>query len=400
MSRKVSILGAFIAFIAVNNIIAFSFNLGAPYYVIMGGSLLFALLQSKVLSFDVPMLLLYLACALSIIGNPVPAFFQPWGRLVSFTLVTMLISPFIKSEFLYRFRVVTFKMVQWLLQPVVLGSLLVYFLGISFGRRDFAGITTQSMLIAPVSANVIITGIYFLTRKKTLKRNYRIYLIVLVIAAFITLLLAASRTAIIAAVVSLLFYFYVVNKANLIKFLKYIFLLAIVMAATYSLWSPYLENVIRKNEGSIAAGGIASSREEHWNTRLLEFKSSPCIGIGFASVSIQSRDGATFDQDSGRVETGSSWLSVLSMTGIFGFGAFMGLFVRAFGQLKKVGRNDLCHASYLSALLIFWCFHMMAEGYIFGAGGFLFFSVWLLLGCIDALGRNKNLIMAGNNIHI
>ena len=41
---------------------------------------------------------------------------------------------------------------------------------------------------------------------------------------------------------------------------------------------------------------------------------------------------------------------------------------------------------------------MMAEGYIFGAGGFLFFSVWLLLGCIDALGRNKNLMMAGNNI--
>ena len=59
MSRKVNILGTFIAFIAVNNIIAFSFNLGAPYYVIMGGvaGLLFALLQSKVLSFDVPMLL-------------------------------------------------------------------------------------------------------------------------------------------------------------------------------------------------------------------------------------------------------------------------------------------------------------------------------------------------------
>ena len=379
MSRKVNILGAFIAFIAVNNIIAFSFNLGAPYYVIMGGSLLFALLQSKVLSFDVPMLLLYLACALSIIGNPVPAFFQPWGRLVSF-------------------RVVTFKVVQWLLQPVVWGSLLVYFLGISFGRRDFAGITTQSMLIAPVSANVMITGIYFLTRGKKLKRKYRIYFVVLAIASFITLLLAASRTAIIAVVVSLLFYFYVVNRANFIKFFKYIFLLVIFLSATYSFWSPYLENVIRKNEGSMAAGGITSSREEHWDTRLSEFKSSPCIGIGFASVSIQSRDGATFDQNSGQVETGSSWLSVLSMTGIFGFSAFMGLFVRAFGQLKKVGRNDLCHASYLSALLIFWCFHMMAEGYIFGAGGFLFFNVWLLLGCIDALGRNKSLMVAGNNI--
>lgn len=398
MSRKVNILGAFIAFIAVNNIIAFSFNLGAPYYVIMGGSLLFALLQSKVLFFDVPMLLLYLACALSIIGNPVPAFFQPWGRLVSFIMMTMLISPFIKSEFLYRFRVVTFKVVQWLLQPVVWGSLLVYFLGISFGRRDFAGITTQSMLIAPVSANVMITGIYFLTRGKKLKRNYRIYFVVLAIASFITLLLAASRTAIIAVVVSLLFYFYVVNRANFIKFFKYIFLLVIFLSATYSFWSPYLENVIRKNEGSMAAGGITSSREEHWDTRLSEFKSSPCIGIGFASVSIQSRDGATFDQNSGQVETGSSWLSVLSMTGIFGFSAFMGLFVRAFGQLKKVGRNDLCHASYLSALLIFWCFHMMAEGYIFGAGGFLFFNVWLLLGCIDALGRNKSLMVAGNNI--
>lgn len=84
MSRKVNILGAFIAFIAVNNIIAFSFNLGAPYYVIMGGSLLFALLQSKVLSFDVPMLLLYLACALSIIGNPVPGIFSAVGTSCQF----------------------------------------------------------------------------------------------------------------------------------------------------------------------------------------------------------------------------------------------------------------------------------------------------------------------------
>lgn len=400
MSRKVNVLSVFVAFIAVNNIIAFSFNLGAPYYIIMGASLLFALLQSKVLSFDIPMLLLYLACALSIVGNPVPEFFQPWGRLASFIMVTMLISPFIKSEFLYRFRIITFKIVQWLLQPVVWGSLLAYFLGISFGRGVFAGITVHSMLVAPVSANVIITDIYFLTRRKTLKRNYRIYFVVLIIAAFITLLLAASRTAIIAAVVSLLFYFYVVNRANLIKFLKYIFLLAIVMAATYSLWSPYLENVIRKNEGSIAAGGITSSRDEHWKARLSEFESSPCIGIGFASVSTHLKIGANFDQDSGQVETGSSWLSVLSMTGIFGFCAFMSLFIRAFGQLKKAGHNDLCYASYLSALLIFWCFHMMAEGYIFGAGGFLFFNVWLLLGCIDALGRGKNLMMSGNNIHI
>ena len=88
------------------------------------------------------------------------------------------------------------------------------------------------------------------------------------------------------------------------------------------------------------------------------------------------------------------------MTGIFGFGAFMGLFVRAFGQLKKVGRNDLCHASYLSALLIFWCFHMMAEGYILGPGSFPFFYVWLLLGCIDIWKKSKNLIMTSDNIGI
>ena len=56
MSRKVNILGAFIAFNAVNNIIAFSLNFLERYYVIMVGSLLFALLQSKVHSFDVPML--------------------------------------------------------------------------------------------------------------------------------------------------------------------------------------------------------------------------------------------------------------------------------------------------------------------------------------------------------
>lgn len=144
---------------------------------------------------------------------------------------------------------------------------------------------------------------------------------------------------------------------------------------------------------SIEAGGLASSREIHWQTRIEEFKTSPFMGIGFASVST-TMEGSTFDITSGQVETGSSWLSVLSMMGIFGFVVFIVLFIKTLRVLYRLAEVDIRYIAYLTALLVFWMIHMMAEGYILGAGGFLFFNVWLLLGYIHALGHNRLYILA------
>lgn len=386
-------MGSIIAFVAINNIIAFSINLGNPYYAIMGIAFLIAFTKDRSKVINVGMLSLYIAAILSIVCNHIPPFFNSWGRLISFILVTSLISPFVGSHFLFRFRVSAFWTLQWLMHLVVFGSLFAYFAGISFGRRDFAGITTQSMLIAPISASCIICACYYLTRKNQITIKLRIYFIALLISSFITLLLAASRTAIAGALVAILVYFLIANKSHWQGFLKTLTGVIILLALTYSYWNPYLENLNKKNQKSIEAGGLTSSREVHWQTRIEEFKTSPFMGIGFASVST-TMEGATFDATSGQVETGSSWLSVLSMMGLFGFTVFVVLFVKTFVTLYRLMEVDIRYVAYLASLLIFWMIHMMAEGYILGAGGFLFFIVWLLLGYIHALGNNRLYILA------
>lgn len=392
MPRTLKYLSLLIAFIALNNIIAFSINLSTLYYAIMGVALFIALCQNSNFSINIGMSYLIIAAIISIVGNDIPAYFHPWARLATFILMTALLSPLIQTAFLHRLRIRVFQFVLWGMGPIVILSLLAFFAGISFGRRDFAGITNQSMLIAPISANVIITSTYFLTKGPLPSRKIKYYHISLIISAFATLLLAASRTAIIGAAAGLLVYFYIMNRANLIKFLKKIAYLIFVLCITYPLWASYVENLNRKNESSMAEGSILSSREMHWQTRLHEFASSPLIGIGFASVSANSEEGSSLSMESGQVETGSSWLSLLSMTGILGFLAFLIVFINSLKSLFRIGRINIRFASCLSALMIFWAFHMIAEGYIHGAGGFLFFNIWLLIGCISAFTQNKVLI--------
>lgn len=387
MSVKLKISSLLVAIVVINNILIITPSFSGPYYAFLICSLFFCLIQSKICRIDIALLFLYIACVFSIIVNHVPAFFQSWERFISFVLVTFLISPFIGSDFLYKFRVRLFESIQWLMQPVVLISFLAYFIGISYATGHFVGITTHSMLVAPISANVFMGNIYLLTRNYHSKYWGKLYFAILLICSFVTLLLAASRAAIIGLIVALVFYFYEINKAHFLKFLYIIGLIVLLLLITYSFWSPYLDNLNRKNDYAIEQGSMISSRDEHWKKRFVEFKSSPFVGIGFSSVSLNNPEGSTFSSD-GQVETGSSWLSVLSMTGIFGFIVFLYLFLRAGIDLLKLKRKNPYFISYLLSLLIFWAFHMIAEGYILSAGGFLFFNVWLLLGVVDALKYN------------
>ena len=154
-----------------------------------------------------------------------------------------------------------------------------------------------------------------------------------------------------------------------------------LMSISVSFWSPYLANVQNKNNKSVDAGGITSSRDILWENRINEFNSSPLFGVGFSSISLDS-NGSSFDKNKGKVETGSSWLNILSMTGIVGFICFSIIWIRAMFLLYKQFMKNNRVATYLFALLIFGTRHMTAEGYIFAAGSILVFFVWLLLGCI------------------
>jgi O-antigen ligase len=135
------------------------------------------------------------------------------------------------------------------------------------------------------------------------------------------------------------------------------------------------------------SGDITSSRTNLWNARLTEFSSSPIVGIGFASVNVDLNEEARFDEETGKVEPGSSWLAILSMTGILGFLFFFIMFVKYFLFIWKKANSNNIYLCLLGSLLVFYAIHMLGEGYIISSGSGLFFYFWLLLGVIDIYNK-------------
>ena len=250
-------LGWLMAFIIVNNIIATTFKVEVLYYALFLLAFIYAISKSRITSINIGMLLLYSACIMSIIINNVPAFFKSWERMASFVLVTIAISPCINSVCLNRIRIRLFKYSQLLMQIVVIFSFIFYLLGINLsGRKDFSGITWQSMLIAPISANVIITTIYYLTRDKKIKNKFKYYLFLLIISAFLSLFLAASRTALIGTCAAVLLYLFMVYYNRIKTLLKVCFSIIIIMTLILSYLIPFFDNFQNKTKCSISAVGI------------------------------------------------------------------------------------------------------------------------------------------------
>jgi len=107
---------------------------------------------------------------------------------------------------------------------------------------------------------------------------------------------------------------------------------------------------------------------------MAEFASSPIIGIGFQTVSLTGSDSPN---RRGNIEPGSSWLAVLSMTGIVGLCFVLIIFYRAWHVSKYVNNNNTI---LFQGLLLFMSIHMLVEGYIYAGGSFLCMLLWLIIG--------------------
>ncbi len=383
--RKCDKLALFTAFIVVNNIVAVTFSLALFYYIIMFVVLLKSIKKSRIECISATGIFFLLAILSSILVNDIPAFFKPWLRFATFLMVFLLISPVLKSRYLRTLRIDVFRYILLFLQPVVIGSFFLYFVGISFTRSVvYSGLTSHSMLLGPCCA---ITGLSALPLFASSSSKWlRYYYGILFVVSFLTLGLAASRGAFLSFIVGLIIFLFSWFKGRRFIMLRIIIAFGIVMMFSASLWRPYVQPILDKNERNVEMGGMASSRDVHWKQRINEFKSSPLFGIGFCAVS--EGEGATFDAQTGGVETGSSWLSVLSMTGIWGFIWFVTFFFQAIRELVINMHTNRFFFVLCSSLMAFWVVHMLSEGYILAAGSFLFFNCWLTLGVIDALSYN------------
>lgn len=354
------------------------FNPDIMYYFILTSITIAMLIHSVKIDMICCGLLIYIP--INILITDPPSIFLPWFRFGLFAIVFAAASPLIKSDYGKRLRLRIFRGIIVCCIIISVISFFCYFLGINMMRSvwdssglsyqnlnsgTFGGITVHSMLLGPISGIATIACSYF-----ALNRNKKFW--ILAVFCVGSLLFTASRSSLLATVAGefTLIYF---SSRLFGKTAKRIMQVMLILAVTYPIWNGALDGLRAKNKGDITAGINLDSREEKWEIRIEEWKESPIFGIGFCSVS--NRDAVSVK---GKIEPGSSWHAILSMTGTIGFIIFTVIFLRA-------ARNSLLprrpSGAVLGAILLMLGLHMTAEGYIFSGGSFLCFIMWLSIGC-------------------
>ena len=321
-------------------------------------------------------LLIYIPIEL-LIAQPA-AIFKSWQRYVMFALLLCCVSPLFDGEYHRTTRRRLMQMLLWSSTFIGIGSFFAWFLGINYmqaSRLDFAnqvglfgGLTTHSMLLGPVSGiGAIFMSYYAFTRKK------KIYWL-LVALCLITILFSASRSALMSSLAGIIVTVYKLSgKAS--RFMQVGVASVVIAASTFSIWGGALDGIISKNVGNTETLDT-SSRQVKWDTRIAEFQKSPITGIGFVSVDEEISENEV-DYATGTVETGTSWLIILSMLGIIGAVLLYPFFFKTYTTIWK--QKDQYSAIVVGVLTLMYI-HMFAEGYIFSGGSFMCFVLWLTVG--------------------
>lgn len=380
--------------IAISNFIGPMPHIGGMYPLVILALLLFYLQGGTSFRLNIPMLALVCVAAISTLLNHPPTYFRSYERLGLFLIVAGLVSPLIQND---KLIVLRRDMFVWMLRAsvaVTILSFLGYFVGINYmsttaslnGVGSFGGITYQSMVLGPIAATSFCYILYLSLIEKKTSRKKIIILWSGIVFSLLTVLLTASRSALLAGFVGGIVIIYKIHAGTFSGFLRYLLGVICVALITYPLWQPYTINVLNKQKGNIETGGTTSSRDSKWEARTYEFKSSPLWGVGYFAALEDSGD--DIDKTTGQIEFGTSWGAALSTLGLLGFIPLAWLFLENWYFLFRK-REDTGDTALFLGILSFFMVHMIAEGYIFGAGSYLFFMVWLTLGAINAYRIEK-----------
>lgn len=333
-----------------------------------------------------PAALILMGCIASVFINDIPEYFHAGERLLSFLFIFLCISPLLYTGKLSTFRIFLFRYSTFFIAGIVVLSILGRFTGIYSGTNAiglFQGLTVHSMLLGPLSA---ITLLFSLWKANSMTKNNKVRnrYILIICFSFICLLLAASRGAIIGAIIGMLLMFVSIYKKKLRGLVKVVFILLIVLVSTSSLWTSYLDGIIKKNEATSPDDGLVSARSELWTYRIQEFNENPLFGIGFSTSKF-----GLINTEMGQIEPGTSWGAIFAQIGLFGGLPFLLMIVYYFNFLFR-SEDQFNNGALLLGMLSFFVVHWFAEGYMLASGGFLFFYAWLLLGVIDTYKRNKH----------
>lgn len=383
-------------FLTLSSVAGF-FHFGVLYYIILalfGLMVVYGLMKKGVKTS--PYIIVFLViCALSLIVNETLPVFNAWGRLAVYVLVLFVVSPMLSNSSVGKMRT---KLLMYVMDACIILSILsffCYFLGINlFVRNDtvleigvgsFSGLMNHSMVLGPISglSSVVLLSYCLCETNKRL----RIIYIIALFSCMGSCLLASSRIAVGAMVVGCVFVLYLRFRSNLTRFSIVLLLIVGIAGVSFPIWGGLTDFLMEKQQGNIEMGGSAFySREYKIKARITEFKSSPVVGIGFATVNPKLD---MVDFSNGRIEPGTSWLAILSMTGLMGFSVFLIICIIMFK--KVLSYQNLFFSCALGGMFVFYLVHLSAEGYIMAPRSFLNMLFWLVLGAIGSERRHIKL---------
>ena len=273
------------------------------------------------------------------------------------------------------FRSSMFSAAKFVFVMAVLLSACWWLMGLpNLGRGDFTGVMWHSMTLGAMSGFV---GVVAIARAQASSRF--VWYAVFGLSCILTLL-ASSRAALAGLALGTLIVMVLSAKRNIL--LSWILVMLGLFVASVPQASLEVLSTVTPEAfvSGLARKSWEHTREAHWEARWEEFLYSPLTGVGLGSAW---EDTAGFDPETGAVETGSSYLAILSMTGILGASAFSLLVLSLAWKVYSKGklipdfkRLEIC------GLAGFWFVHLGAEGYIYAVGSPMALVFWLWLGCL------------------
>lgn len=387
--KWIKFLSFITALAAVNSIIRFTPP--TPQFIYYGLLLLLLLFGLKKITNRVSFLMLWLLIAsfISIVFNDIPDYFNPVGRFLAFVLGILVFSPFLQGGFLNLIKIHLFKYTNIFLLTITFFSFLGKITG-AYSVFDYAnlfsGITTGSMIMAPIAAISLLICCWKIYEDHVDKRT-KYYFITLAVMSLFCLILAGSRAALMGAILGVLFLFIKLFKGKFSKMVKVSLFIFLGLALTSPIWISYTETLTNKMDFAESQGDQFSTRADLWDYRKEEFFESPVVGIGIANSHY-----GLIDTSTGNVEPGTSWGAILAMIGLFGSIPFLILIIKFLLYLYFDKITPL-NSAFLLGILIFFATHWFAEGYMLAAGSFLFFYAWLSLGVMQVHTNTKKILI-------
>lgn len=307
------------------------------------------------------------------------------GRFVSFLCIIITYGPLCTNSLINEKRKSVLFTLFYSFAVITIISVVLMFLGIvprinpNENAGGFSGILNSSMLLAPIAASAAFGGISLLMNFN----KYKHLTILFVLLCIFVLFISGSRSALAAFFIALAIFLWALFQKQVYKLLLNIMLpfICVVGVAKFvcniNLSNLSIFEVIQKKQ-QVEDTLQQNSREKKWNRRVDEFESNPFLGIGPFSVDESySRDDIS---SSGSIEYGTSWLALLSTTGVMGFLLIFIFYMKTALSLWKKRIQDK-NSLILLMLVIFYGLHLLFEGYMFSARNILTVFFWCLMSC-------------------